>query len=136
MAHEIYGSNVERFERSVYDVTPDDVGTFDLVFCGSMLIHLKNQFLALERMRALLRPGGLFVTCEAYHRLLTLIRLPAARYRAHRVGAPVFWEPSVQAWAFMVEACGFVEVSEVSRFKMHSPRGYSVPHVVHHASAR
>ena len=27
LAHEIYGSNVERFERSVYDVTPDDVGT-------------------------------------------------------------------------------------------------------------
>ena len=136
LAHSIYGSSVTRLERSVYDVGPEDAGTFDFVFCGSMLIHLKNQFRALERMRSLLKPGGLFISCEPYHRGLTLLRYPAARYRAHRPGAPVFWEPSVKAWALMIEACGFVDVAEVSRFNMKSPRGYSVRHVVHHATAK
>ena len=134
LAHAIYGSAVSRVERSVYDVTPDDVGTFDVVFCGSMLIHLKNQFLALERMRALLRPGGLFVTCEPYDRLLGLLRLAGARYRAHREGAAVFWEPSARTWALMVEACGFSNVRRIGTFVMRSPRGYSVRHVVHHAT--
>ncbi len=134
IAHEIYGSSVSRVERSVYEVTPEEVGTFDLVFCGSMLIHLKNQFLAMERMRSLLKPGGVFVTCEPYHYMLSLLRYPAARYRAHRPGAPVFWEPSVKAWAMMVEACGFTDVTEKTRFSMRSPRGYSVRHVVHHAT--
>lgn len=136
LAHAIFGSSVERVERSVYDVTPDEVGTFDLVFCGSMLIHMKNQFKALERMCALLKPGGLFITCEPYHLWLSLLRFAAARYRAHRIGAPVFWEPSVRAWELMIEASGFVDVEEVSRFRMRSPRGYSVRHVVHHATAR
>jgi tRNA (mo5U34)-methyltransferase len=136
IAHAIYGSSAERIERSVYEVTPEEVGTFDLVFCGSMLIHMKNQFRALERMQALLRPGGLFITCEPYHLWLSLLRYPAARYRAHRIGAPVFWEPSVKAWGLMTEACGFADVTEVSRFKMRSPRGYSVRHVVHHATSR
>lgn len=135
LAHAIYESSVTRVERSVYDVSSDDVGTFDLVFCGSMLIHLKNQFKALEQMRSLLKPGGLFITCEPYHRGLTLLRYPAARYRAHRVGAPVFWEPSVRAWAMMIEACGFIQINEISRFNLRSPRGYSVRHVVHHATA-
>ena len=135
IAHELFDSGVERVEVSVYDVTPELVGTFDLVFCGSLLIHLKNQFLALERMRALLRPGGTFVSSEPYDTMLSLLPVPVARCRAELPGAPVFWSPAIRTWAAMIRASGFSDVRRVARYTLSSPRGYSVRQVVHHASA-
>src|SRR4051795_4945142 len=53
LAREVLGSRVERRNLSVYDATPDALrGPFDLVFCGSVLIHLRDQLLALQRMAA------------------------------------------------------------------------------------
>ncbi|MEK6227878.1 MAG: hypothetical protein AABM31_00955 [Actinomycetota bacterium] len=43
LAKEVFGSKVERVNRSIYDALPEDLGTFDLVFCGSVLIHLRDQ---------------------------------------------------------------------------------------------
>jgi tRNA (mo5U34)-methyltransferase len=134
IAHSLFGSRVQRVECSVYDADPSELGTFDLVFCGSMLIHIKNQFLALERMCQLLRPGGIFVSAEAYSPLAGLVPFPVARYRAHRDTYPVFWEPSVKTWRLMIEACGFSDIHEVKRFNLQSRWGYGVRHVVHHAT--
>src|SRR5438132_1264019 len=66
LAHELLRSGVTRIVRSVYDATPEELGTFDLVLCGSVLMHLRDQLLALERVAALLRPGGVFVSAEEY----------------------------------------------------------------------
>ena len=50
LAKEIRGSKAERVNCSICHATPEELGTFDLVFCGSVLIHLRDQLLALERM--------------------------------------------------------------------------------------
>src|SRR5436309_15779160 len=50
LAHEVLGSSVERVVGSIYQATPEELGTFDLVLCGSVLIHLRDQLLALERI--------------------------------------------------------------------------------------
>ena len=42
IAKELLGSNVQRVVRSVYHALPEDLGQFDLVFCGSVLIHLRD----------------------------------------------------------------------------------------------
>jgi tRNA (mo5U34)-methyltransferase len=34
LAKQIRGSKAQRVNRSIYDALPDDLGTFDLVFCG------------------------------------------------------------------------------------------------------
>src|SRR3954452_12785669 len=36
------GSSVQRLEKSVYDVDETDMGRFDLVYLGSLLIHLRD----------------------------------------------------------------------------------------------
>ncbi len=134
LAHELLGSSVERVETSVYDAFAADLGTFDLVFCGSMVIHLRDQFLAFERMAGLCAPGGRLISAEAYDPLVSLLPFAAARYRAHRDKSPVFWEPGARTWGLMIEAAGFDSVRRVGRFRMRSRRGFSVHHVVHHAS--
>lgn len=133
LAKELLDSRVERVIRSIYHATPEELGTFDLIFCGSVLIHLRDQLLALERIAALLRPGGLFVSAEEYEPATDLIPFPVARFRGNRDAAVVFWVPSRKAWRQMLWHAGFDQVDEVKRFVMKSNQGYGVRHVVHHA---
>ena len=133
LAKEMLDSKVERVVRSVYHALPEDLGTFDIVFCGSVLIHLRDQMLALERIANLTKPGGMFISAEEYSPHLDLLPFPAARFRGNRDQAVVFWIPSRRAWRDMMFCAGFDRIEQHSRFSMQSTQGYSVRHVVHHA---
>jgi tRNA (mo5U34)-methyltransferase len=52
LAHAMRGSKVEYRAASVYDLSPYTIGTFDLVFCGSLLLHLQNPLGALTAIRS------------------------------------------------------------------------------------
>jgi tRNA (mo5U34)-methyltransferase len=133
LAKDILGSKVERVVRSVYHATPAELGTFDLVFCGSVLIHLRDQLLAMERIAELTKPGGQFISAEAYEWVTDLVPFPIARFRGNRDKAVVFWVPSRKAWRDMLWFAGFDRVEEHGRFTMKSTEGYKVRHVVNHA---
>jgi tRNA (mo5U34)-methyltransferase len=133
LAKEALGSNVQRVVRNIYDADPAELGTFDLVFCGMVLIHLRDQLLALERIASLCR--GTFISCEEYDPLSGLVPFPVARYRADRDAAVVFWQPSARTWRRMMWTAGFDDVRRHDSFKVKSAKGYAVRHLVHHASA-
>jgi tRNA (mo5U34)-methyltransferase len=133
LAKEILDSKVERVVRSVYHALPEDLGTFDLVFCGSVILHLRDQLLALERIAGLVKPGGVFITAEEYEPVTDLVPFPIARFRGNRDQAVVFWLPSRKAWREMLWYAGFDRVDEVKRFTMRSSKGWKIRHVVHHA---
>lgn len=52
IAHTMLGSRVEHQILRVYDLSPDAVGMFDLVFCADVLLHLKNPLQALLNIRS------------------------------------------------------------------------------------
>jgi tRNA (mo5U34)-methyltransferase len=133
LAKEVFASQAERRICSIYNADPSQLGTFDLVLCGMVLIHLRDQLLALERIARLC--AGTFITVEEFDPLTGLIPFPAARYRADRQSSVVFWQPSARTWRRMLWTAGFDEVRQHTRFKVRSNYGYSVRHVVHHASA-
>jgi tRNA (mo5U34)-methyltransferase len=134
LAHAGYGSSVERVGLSIYEATPERLGTFDLVFCGSVLIHLRDPMLALMRMAELC--AGRLVLCEEYSRRLAwLPRLAAAEFRGHTPWM-TWWRPNPRAWVEMVQCAGFSEAAQRGRFAMRFRDGRGgVPHVVIHASA-
>jgi tRNA (mo5U34)-methyltransferase len=134
LAHSILSSKVERVDLSVYNATPERLGKFDLVFCGSVLIHLRDQLLALERMAGLC--DGSFICAEEYDRASSLVPFAVARYRADRDKDVVFWQPSVRTWKRMIWTAGFDAVAEAARFKMRSRTGFTVRHVVFRAEKR
>lgn len=134
LARELFGSNVERVNQSIYHATPEELGTFDLVFCGSVIIHLRDQLLALERIAGLCGDSGTFITAEEYDRLCGLIPFPVSRYHADREAAVVFWTPSVKTWRKMLWTAGFDKVEQTNRFNLKSPQGFAVRHVVHRCS--
>jgi tRNA (mo5U34)-methyltransferase len=127
LARQALGSSVERHVCSVYDATPERFGTFDLVFCASVLIHLRDQVLALERIAALCE--DVFISVEAYDRLLSALHLAAGRYRALRERSVVFWEPSLRAWREMILGAGFRSVEQRDRFDIRAKPGWKVRHV-------
>ena len=132
VAREILGSSVERVVCNVYDALPEDLGQFDLVFCGSVLIHLRDQLLALERIAGLTAPGGRFVFAEEYDPLSGLVPFPVSRYRADRDASVVFWQPSIRTWKRLLWTAGFDRVEQVGKFKMRSNHDFWVRHVVLH----
>src|SRR5918997_1187217 len=134
IAKEMLGSKVERVDCSIYHALPEDLGTFDLVFCGSVLIHVRDQVLALERIAGLCT--GTFISVEAYDPLASLLPFPVARYRAGRAKSVVFWEPNIRAWKEMLITTGFDEVTERGRFKRRARAGWTVRHVVLNATKR
>ena len=137
LAKEALGSSVERVDLSVYDATPEELGTFDLVFCGSVLIHLRDQLLALERIASL--TDGVFISAEEYDRASGFVPFPVSRYFADRDKAVVFWLPSIRTWRRMLWTAGFDRVEQHGKFRLRSatawevPHVVDVPHVVHHA---
>jgi len=52
IARTMLGSRVEHETLSVYDLSPDAVGMFDVVFCADVLLHLKNPLQALLNIRS------------------------------------------------------------------------------------
>ncbi len=132
LAREVLHSRVERVVCNVYDADPAELGTFDLVFCGMVLIHLRDQLLALERIARLCR--GTFISAEEPDRGTNWLPFPVARYHADRDASVVFWTPNRRAWRRMMWTAGFNQVDEHDRFTVRSSRGFSVRHVIHHAS--
>jgi tRNA (mo5U34)-methyltransferase len=130
LAHEVFGSSVQRVVRSVYEATPEELGTFDFVFCGSVLVHLRDQLLALERIAGLC--SDLFVSAEEYDVPSSLLPFPVSRYRADREKDVVFWLPSLRTWRRMMWTAGFDRVDQHGRFQLEAVAGWKVRHVVHH----
>jgi len=130
VAHRALGSAVVRETVSVYDATPERFGTFDLVFCGSVLVHLRDPALALERMAALCH--GRFVLAEHYSRRLDWLPWPVAEFTGEGEWL-TWWRPSSRAWCAMARCAGFDEVRRGARFRL-GIRGSSkgIPHVVVH----
>lgn len=131
LAKELLGSKVERVDLSIYEATPERLGTFDLVFCGSVIMHLRDQLLALERIAGVCRDR--FISAEEYDRWTGLLPFPASRYMADREQAVVFWLPAARTWRRMLWTAGFDEVEVHGRFDLKAREGWSVRHQVLHA---
>jgi tRNA (mo5U34)-methyltransferase len=104
LARHALGSGVERRAVNVYELSPDVVGTFDFVFVGSILLHLRDPVLALERVRSVC--GDEAVIFEAIDFTGTVLspRVPRAAFDGHRVW---WWTPNAAALRRMIESAGF-----------------------------
>lgn len=131
IAHQILDSSVERVNCSIYEATPEQLGQFDFVLCGTVLVHLRDQLRALEQIAGLCR--GTFISAEEHDRLSGLVPFPVSRYFADRDASVVFWLPSARTWRRMMWTAGFDQVERRATFTMRSRDGIKVPHVVHHA---
>ena len=127
VAKEALGSEVHKRVINVYDLCPEELGTFDVVVCGSLMLHLRDPMRALEAIRSVC--DSWFMSIEEISLKLTALlpRWPASEMRlSAEVGQ--WWVSNAAGHARMVEAAGF-EVTERTRpfveaFGVsHPPRG-------------
>jgi tRNA (mo5U34)-methyltransferase len=67
LARDALGSSVRRELRSIYELD-ESLGQFDLVFCGDLLIHLKDPATAVERLRSVCRGSTIVANPIKYFR--------------------------------------------------------------------
>ena len=104
LAHEALGSKVRRIERSIYDLDPADIGTFDLVHVADLLIHLERPLAALRAVRSVTHGTALIADCFD-----PKLEAGAVRYMGAWTDVP-WWLPSLETLGQMVIDAGFASV--------------------------
>jgi tRNA (mo5U34)-methyltransferase len=107
LAKRALGSSVERREINAYDLDPELIGTFDVVVCGSLMLHLRDPIRALEAIRSVCDGNGVFVSAEQVRPDLSALlrRRPVAQFQ--RGEDCQWWVPNVAGHREMVSAAGF-----------------------------
>jgi len=123
LAHEALGSRVERLDLSVHDLSPERLGTFDLVFLGSLLLHLRDPVGALDAVRSVC--GGEAVIADAVDAIPSFTRPRTPTARLEGVERPWWWQPNRAGLHQMVRSAGF-EILEATRVYV-LPRGVAHP---------
>jgi tRNA (mo5U34)-methyltransferase len=110
LARQALGSRVEDLDIDVMDLTPERVGSFDLVLFLGVLYHLRHPFLALERVASVTR-GQLIL--ETVVDLVGFRRPAMAFYPGRELNNDPtnWWGPNVPAVRGMLESLGFNQVS-------------------------
>ncbi len=131
-AKRIMDSRVERLEISAYDLDPREIGTFDFVICGSLMLHLRDPIRALESIRSVC--GGQFLSAETISpRLSSQLRAkPVARFIGD--DSCQWWVPNVAGHRHMLEAAGFRVVQTVKPYAI--PYGTAHPALSNSIRAR
>jgi tRNA (mo5U34)-methyltransferase len=116
IAREALRSSVQRLEISVYDAGPEELGHFDFVYLGSLLMHLRDPVGALMRVRSLCH-GGLLVV-DNVNLGLALLTGGGAAATLDAKGRPWWWKPTPAALVRMVHSAGFRVEGRARRFRM------------------
>lgn len=113
LAREALGSKVEDLDIDAMDLTPERVGTFDVVFFLGVLYHLKHPLLALERIAAIARR---LLIVETVVDMVGVRRPAAAFYPGTELNHDPtnWWGPNVPAMEGMLRVAGFDRVRTVT----------------------
>lgn len=111
-AREVLGSNVEDLRCDLHDLTPEEVGTFDVVFLLGVIYHLQDPINSLARVASLTRDLLVVETLID----MTWTRRPAAAFyptaEINEDGSN-WWGPNAPAVIGMLRAAGFCDVRRI-----------------------
>lgn len=110
-------------QKNIYDLD-ESFGSFDLVFCGSLLLHLSDLFEAIRRIHSVCKREAIIATvilsdpkCD---------HIPCCQFigaRAIEADYWVTWLPNIKALQHMCIAAGFSKTEKVSEFYLNSEPG-------------
>ena len=108
LAHEVLASKVQGIQMDVMEATPENLGTFDVIFCCGLLYHLRHPLLALERIGELCRD---LLVVETY--LSQRPGRPVAEFYPGRElnnDPSNWWGPNVECVVAWLRSSGFKTV--------------------------
>jgi tRNA (mo5U34)-methyltransferase len=113
LAKNALGSNVERVLLSAYDLSPE-LGMFDFVFCGDLLLHLKDPITPVENIRSVCTGSAVIAN------VIKKFRLYEGRPMAELDGIDVFqwWLTNLEGLVRIVRSAGFAKVEPSDTFEL------------------
>ena len=113
LVKEALGSHVERVLLSVYDLGPA-LGTFDFVFCGDLLLHVKDPITPLENIRSVCTGSAVIVN------VIKRFRLYEKRPMAELDGIEHFewWVTNLEGLVRLARSAGFARVEASEPFEL------------------
>ena len=105
VAREALGSRVERRALSVYDLSPETVGTFDFAFLGTLLMHLRDPVRALDALRTVVT--GEAVVADSVEAIPSFLRPRTPTARLDGLDEPWWWQPNRAALLQMLRSAGW-----------------------------
>ncbi len=113
---ELSGSRVDWRAINIYDLDAADLGQFDVVVCGSLLLHLRDPVRALEAVRRVTKREGIFVSSEQIELWATILARGRPWFRLNGSGQFCqWWLANAAGHRRLLYAAGF-EVTDASRF--------------------
>lgn len=132
---EIMNLDIRYVKKSIYELDTD-FGQFDLVVCGSLLLHLPDQFGAIQKIRSVCTGQAIVATACPPDDSITNVR-PVCEFIGEK--APdgdywMYWTLSASALTRMFLAAGFSRVENQEHFILSTQAGreqqFATPHVV------
>ncbi len=126
VAKRLLGSSVEPVEISAYDLSPERLGTFEVVVAGSLLLHLRDPLRALEAMRSvcrehLLSANQVDAATSVFWRGRALTRIDGLTPLCQ------WWLPNPAAHRQMLESMGFAVERETGVYAIPFGEGHPEP---------
>ncbi len=127
---DLLGSKVEWRPLSIYQLDEGTLGTFDVVVCGSLLLHLRDPVGALDAARSVCK--GWLLSSEQVELGLSLAGRQRPVFRLDGSGETCqWWLPNALGHERLLWSAGFsVEARSrlyVERFNAHPPPDRSLP---------
>jgi tRNA (mo5U34)-methyltransferase len=137
LAQAMRDSRVDFRALSVYRLSPETVGTFDVVFCGSLLLHLHNPLRALINIRSVCREMAVVETLaldmddpvekmfpdRPYMLFASHLEAEGNEPGSHNS----YWRFSTKALTNMLIYAGFSRVEPQGTHVLSGPTGYRIP---------
>lgn len=128
VAHAMRGSRVEYRKSNVYELSPEKVGTFDVVYCGSLMLHVFDPLQALINIRSVTREYAVIETEGLLPEGLPDQHQPWALFGCRGHEDPlgdhhIYWHLSERAFCDMLLYAGFSSVEPQGQFWMTGPLG-------------
>jgi tRNA (mo5U34)-methyltransferase len=112
-------SRCKRMEMSIYDVSPETLGLFDVVFFFGVIYHLRHPLLALDKLSAVCT-GSIFIESaviddysayrgmgQGYEGHMVMEFYPDDQFGMNHTN---WWSPTTQCLGHMVRAAGFKDI--------------------------
>lgn len=130
-----FGSKrVKRIWKAIYDLTAAELGQFDIVFSGAMLMHVRDPILGIQRMRDCCKPDGRLIVS------ISTTMMDATEPIARFVGEwnqCNWWQMSPRCLDEVLKCCDFDRIENRTQYTLQDVTGqFHDPTYVCHALPR
>jgi tRNA (mo5U34)-methyltransferase len=101
------GLDVQRVDASLYDLSPELVGTFDFIFMGNILLHLADPARALRALATVARPDAQLLSYEAVSLPMSLLRPRTPTAQLWHEDHAQWWTPNLAGHRRLLHAGGW-----------------------------